>query len=132
QIFDRSSDHILAAVGRRAREAAQGRSTILVAENEPQDTRLVRSLGEGGFGLDALWNDDFHHSAMVALTGRSEAYYSDTRGEAQELISAAKYGYLFQGQQYEWQRQARGPPTRGLPPATFVTFLRTPDQIAHS
>lgn len=43
------------------------------------------------------WNDDFHHGAMVALTGRGEAYYSDMRGEPQEFISAAKYGYLFQG-----------------------------------
>src|SRR5438067_3331720 len=58
QIFDRSPEHILAAVGKRVRETARGRSTILVAENEPQDTRLVRPLDEGGFGLDALWNED--------------------------------------------------------------------------
>jgi len=132
QIFDRSTDHILAAVGKRVREAARGRSTILVAENEPQDTRLVRPLGEHGFGLDALWNDDFHHSAMVALTGRSEAYYSDTRGEAQELVSAAKYGYLFQGQYYHWQRDRRGTPSWGLPPASFVNFLQNHDQVANS
>src|SRR5205814_1888145 len=83
---------------RRVRHAARGRATIVVAENEPQDTRLVRPESEGGYGLDALWNDDFHHSAIVALTGRSEAYYSDTRGDPQEFVSAAKYGYLFQGQ----------------------------------
>src|SRR5262249_4457443 len=98
QIFDSSAEHILAAIGKRVRDAARGRATILVAENEHQDTRLVRPLGEGGFGLDGLWNDDFHHSAMVALTGRAEGYYSDTRGEPQELVSAAKHGYLFQGQ----------------------------------
>ena len=90
----------------RARRRPGDRTILLVAENEPQDTRLVRPLEQGGYGLDALWNDDFHHSAMVALTGRAEAYYSDTRGEPQEFISAAKYGYLFQGQQYHWQRQA--------------------------
>ena len=81
--------------------AGGGRAVdLLVAENEPQTTRLVRPIADGGYGLDALWNDDFHHSAMVALTGRAEAYYSDTRGEPQEFISAAKYGYLFQGQHY--------------------------------
>ena len=111
QIFDRSTDHILAAVGKRVHEAARGRSTILVAENEPQDTRLVRPLDQGGFGLDALWNDDFHHSAMVALTGRAEAYYSETTGGPQELVSAAKYGHLFQGQYYAWQEMPRGTPT---------------------
>ena len=56
----------------------RARSIVIVAENEPQDTRLVRPTADGGYGLDALWNDDFHHSAMVALTGRAEAYYSDT------------------------------------------------------
>jgi maltooligosyltrehalose trehalohydrolase len=132
QIYDASSDHILAAIGRRAREAARHRTVLLVAENEPQDTRLVRAPGEGGYGLDALWNDDFHHSAMVSLTGRAEAYYSDTTGHPQELISAAKYGYLFQGQPYHWQRKRRGTPAWGLPPAAFVNFLQNHDQVANS
>src|SRR5436190_7809455 len=132
QIFDQSSEHILAEVGRAAREAARGRSIVLIAENEPQDTRLIRPLAEGGYGLDGLWNDDFHHSAMVAMTGRAEAYYSDTTGSPQELISAAKYGYLFQGQHYEWQRQSRGTPSWGLPTSAFVAFLQNHDQVANS
>jgi len=132
QIFDQSSDHILAEIGRAARDAAGARRIVLIAENEPQDTRLVRPLDEGGYGLDGLWNDDFHHSAMVALTGRSEAYYSDTTGGPQEFVSAAKYGYLFQGQHYFWQRQPRGTPSWGLPPAAFVGFLQNHDQVANS
>jgi len=132
QIFDRSPTYIVAEIGARARAAAGDRSIVIIAENEPQDTRFVRPLGEGGYGLDAVWNDDFHHSAMVALTGRAEAYYSDTRGEPQELISAAKYGYLFQGQHYDWQRQPRGVPAWGLPPTAFVAFLQNHDQVANS
>ena len=132
QIFDRSPEHIIAAIGRRAREAAGGRSIVVIAENEPQDTRLVRPLDAGGFGLDALWNDDFHHAATVALTGRAEAYYSDTHGQPQEFISSAKYGYLFQGQHYRWQRQSRGTPSWGVPPAAFVTYLQNHDQVANS
>jgi maltooligosyltrehalose trehalohydrolase len=93
---------------------------------------LVRPAAEGGYGLDSLWNDDFHHSALVALTGRAEAYYSDTRGEPQELISAAKYGYLFQGQHYMWQRKARGSPALDLPPARFIVYLQNHDQVANS
>jgi maltooligosyltrehalose trehalohydrolase len=132
QIFDRSADHVITAVGRRARAAAGRRHIVLVAENEPQETRLVRAIEDGGNGLDALWNDDFHHSAMVALTGHAEAYYSDTRGDPQEFVSAAKYGYLFQGQHYDWQRNRRGTPAWGLPPAAFVVFLQNHDQIANS
>jgi maltooligosyltrehalose trehalohydrolase len=132
QIFDDSPDHVIAAIGRRAREAAGGRSVVVFAENEPQNTQLVRPLDEGGYGLDALWNDDFHHSAMVALTGRAEAYYSDTRGDPQELVSAAKYGYLFQGQPYHWQRKRRGTPSWGLAPSVFIHYLQNHDQVANS
>jgi maltooligosyltrehalose trehalohydrolase len=132
QIFDCSTPHILTAVGVRAREAAGRRSIVLVAENEPQDVRLVRPIADGGFGLDALWNDDFHHSAMVALTGRAEAYYSDTTGQPQELISAAKHGYLFQGQYYSWQQNPRGTPCWDVPPEGFVVFLQNHDQVANS
>ncbi|MGH9142944.1 MAG: malto-oligosyltrehalose trehalohydrolase [Vicinamibacterales bacterium] len=131
-IFDRSDEHILTVIGRRAREAAGERQIVIVAENEPQQTRLVRSTDDGGYGLDALWNDDFHHSAMVALTGRAEAYYSDTRGEPQELISAVKYGYLFQGQHYSWQRDHRGSASWGLAPSAFVAFTQNHDQVANS
>jgi maltooligosyltrehalose trehalohydrolase len=132
QIFDASSEHTLTSIGRAAREAAGARHVLLVAENEPQDTRLVRPIDEGGYGLDAVWNDDFHHSAFVALTGHREAYYSDTRGEPQEFIAAAKYGYLYQGQHYNWQFQSRGKPSWGLPASAFVAFLQNHDQVANS
>ncbi len=96
----------------RARARPLDGAILLIAENEPQDARLVRPPGDGGYGLDALWNDDFHHSAVVALTGRSEAYYTDYHGRPQEFVSAAKCGYLFQGQRYAWQKQRRGTPRR--------------------
>jgi maltooligosyltrehalose trehalohydrolase len=132
QIFDASSPHILADITRRTREAACGRGVIIVAENEPQDTKLVRPLAQGGYGMDALWNDDFHHTAVVAMTGRNEAYYTDYRGTPQELISAIKWGYLYQGQYYSWQKQRRGTPAFGIPPAGFVNYIQNHDQIANS
>ena len=131
-IHDASDEHIIAAISRRVREAARGRKTILISENEKQHVRMVRPIERGGYGLDALWNDDFHHSAVVALTGRNEAYYSDHRGVPQEFISAARRGYLFQGQRYAWQKQPRGTRTDGLPPAAFVTFLENHDQVANT
>ena len=129
---DRSTDHILALIARTARSAARGRRILLIAENERQESRLARPQGEGGYGLDALCNDDFHHSAAVALTGRREAFFSDHRGAPQEFISAAKRGYLFQGQRYAWQQQKRGSRTDGLDPATFVNFIENHDQLANS
>jgi maltooligosyltrehalose trehalohydrolase len=82
--------------------------------------------------LDALWNDDFHHSAMVALTGHNEAYYTDYLGTPQEFISAVKYGYLYQGQRYKWQKKRRGTAALDLDPASMITFIQNHDQIANS
>jgi maltooligosyltrehalose trehalohydrolase len=126
-IHDLSEEHILAALSKRVRAAAGSRSTYVVAENEPQDTRLIRD-----YGVDAMWNDDFHHSAIVALTGRNEAYYTDYRASPQEFISAAKYGYLYQGQRYAWQKKRRGAPALDLEPWNFVTFLQNHDQVANT
>ncbi|MDQ3920294.1 MAG: malto-oligosyltrehalose trehalohydrolase, partial [Acidobacteriota bacterium] len=131
-MHDDSPEQILAALTRELREAAAGREVIVVAENEPQQTRLVRPPARGGYGLDGLWNDDFHHTAMVALTGRGEAYYSDYKGTPQEFVSAAKYGYLYQGQRYKWQRHRRGTPAFDLPPQVFVNFIENHDQVANS
>ncbi len=131
-IFDNSKEHILAVIGRTVREAANGRPTLVIAENEPQQVQQVRPQEQGGFGFDALWNDDFHHTARVALTGRTEAYFSDYRGTPQELISAVKHGFLYQGQYYLWQKKRRGTRTKGIPPEAFVTFLENHDQVANN
>jgi maltooligosyltrehalose trehalohydrolase len=132
QIFDTSSPHIIAEITAAVRDAANGRGTLVVAENEPQDARLVRQHADGGFALDALWNDDFHHAATVALTGRDEAYYSGYRGSPQEFLSAAKYGFLYQGQWFEWQRGRRGRPALDVAPWHFIIFTQNHDQIANS
>jgi maltooligosyltrehalose trehalohydrolase len=131
-IFDSSTPHILAEVAGAVRSAARGRETIVVGENEPQHAALVRPLRDGGCALDALWNDDFHHSARVALTGRNEAYYTDYRGTSQELISAAKHGFLYQGQWYAWQHQRRGQAALDLSPSNFVNFTENHDQVANT
>jgi maltooligosyltrehalose trehalohydrolase len=132
QIFDDSPSHILAELSATVRAAGGRRATYIVNENEVQQTHLVRPAAEGGFGMDSLWNDDWHHSAFVALTGRNEAYYSDYLGTPQEFISMAKYGYLYQGQRYKWQQARRGTPSLDLHPAHFVNFTQNHDQIANS
>lgn len=131
-IYDQSDEYLLATIQRKAREAARPKEIYLIAENEPQDPSLVRSADERGKGLDALWNDDFHHSSRVALTGCREAYFTDYAGSPQELISAVQWGYLFQGQKYSWQNKPRGDAALDLPPSAFVNFLENHDQVANS
>jgi maltooligosyltrehalose trehalohydrolase len=131
-IHDSSTPHVLAEIVRRARAAAGTRRIWIVGENEPQDTMLLAPIEHGGCGFDALWNDDFHHTARVAIGGANDGYLHDYRGTPQELISALKRGFLYQGQVYAWQRNTRGTPAIGLPPSRFVHFLENHDQVANT
>jgi maltooligosyltrehalose trehalohydrolase len=132
EVKDDSNEYIIGAIGRAAREAAHPRDIILVAENERQEAKLIFPRKKGGDELDAVWNDDFHHTAVVALTGKREAYYSDYVGSPQEFISAAKYGYLFQGQPYFWQEAPRGSTAFGARPEAFVAFIENHDQVSNT
>ena len=131
-VKDASPRHVLAEIVAAARAAAGKIPIYIVAENEPQHTVLARRPEQGGYGMDAMWNDDAHHTAVVALSGRREAYYRDYQGSAQELISCARFGYLYQGQWYSWQQQRRGTPALDLLPNSFVTYLENHDQVANS
>ncbi|MGH7982700.1 MAG: alpha-amylase family glycosyl hydrolase [Candidatus Udaeobacter sp.] len=171
-IRDQSDEYIIGAIGRAAREAAGSRSVLLIAENDLQEAKMVRprslefrlqatrryfapppdsvnaelQTSTGGDDLDGMWNDDFHHSAVVALTSRNEAYFGDYLGAPQELISAAKYGFLYQGQARSWRKALRGTPTRSgglqsaasgaaafnIAPEVFVCFIENHDQIANT
>ncbi len=132
QIFDSSADYILATIVRSVQEVAGNRQLYISGENEPQNTQLIKSRDKDGYGFDALWNDDFHHSAIVAATGRSAAYFSDYKGGPQEFISNLKYSFLYQGQFYQWQKKQRGTPTFGIPPTAFIHYLQNHDQIANT
>jgi maltooligosyltrehalose trehalohydrolase len=132
-IYDDSASHILSEISDAARRAAASRDIILIGENEPQDVRCIAPTTKGGFGLDAVWSDDFHHSARVALTGFHEAYYEDYRGRPQELISAAKRCFLYQGQYYAWQKKNRGTAVLDSHPSeAFVFYLQNHDQVANA
>ncbi|HYP78766.1 MAG TPA: malto-oligosyltrehalose trehalohydrolase [Steroidobacteraceae bacterium] len=130
-IFDKGQSHVLAELAAAARTAAGERQILVIAENEPQCATHLLPVEEGGLGLDAMWNDDFHHTARVALTGRRDAYYHDYLGSPQEFVSTARHGFLYQGQYYPWQKQARGAPMRS-PVSACVAYLQNHDQVANS
>jgi len=131
-IHDKSSPHILSDLIGRVLDNKRKIKVFNVGENEPQNTILLKSFEEGGYNFSAVWNDDFHHSAMVAMTGRNEAYYTDYLGKPQEFVSLIKHGYLYQGQWYKWQKKRRGTSTRNINPARFINYIQNHDQIANS
>ena len=130
-IRDNSDCHILAAIAQEVRKKGGSKSTYIIAENEQQNIKLALPEASLGYGLDAIWNEDFHHTATVRLIGHKEAYYTDYNGNAQEFISSIKYGFLYQGQWYSWQNKKRGSICLDVIPSCFVNFLENHDQVAN-
>jgi maltooligosyltrehalose trehalohydrolase len=130
-IVDRSPEHLILELTGAARAARAPRRTYMVGENESQDVSLLARDGAAS-GLDGIWNEDWHHAAFVALTGRREAYFTDYTGAAHEFASMARWNLLYQGQWYTWQKQRRGTDARHVPGSAFVSFLENHDQVANT
>ena len=130
-LVDRGPTHIVRELTQHARDAAAPRRVFVSIENEAQNTSFLRH-DDSDSGVDSLWNEDWHHSAVVALTGRREAYFTDYLGTASEFASMARWNLLYQGQWYSWQKQPRGGNGRAHPPAAFVCFLENHDQVANT
>jgi maltooligosyltrehalose trehalohydrolase len=81
--------------------------------------------------MDAIWVDDFHHSARVAATGQRDAYLQDYAGTARELLACALRNSLYQGQHYAWHGQPRGGAVRHHAPEHVVFYLENHDQVSN-
>ncbi|HEY7189858.1 MAG TPA: malto-oligosyltrehalose trehalohydrolase [Vicinamibacterales bacterium] len=131
-VVDRSPEHLIDELTRCCREACAPRRLFMVAENEAQEVSYLTGGDKGLAGVDATWNEDWHHSIFVALTGRREAYFTDYAGTAAELAAMARWNLLYQGQWYSWQKKGRGTDARHLPSSSFVSFLENHDQVANT
>lgn len=131
-MIDTSPEHIIAELTRAVRAAAAPRNAYVVVENQPQERRMVEPASAGGYGLDAMISDDFQHAVRVAVTGHNEFYYRDYLGTPQELVSALKYGFLYQGQRSDMRDAAYGTDNLDTPAEHFVHFLENHDQVANS
>jgi maltooligosyltrehalose trehalohydrolase len=127
QIFDQSPVYLIKEIIQTIQSHFQKKQFFFTAENETQNTWLYRECG-----IESLWNEDFHRTATVALTGHNEAYFSDYKGTPQEIISCLKYGFLFQGQYCSWQNKSRGFPSRSLSSSHFIHYIQNHDQVANT
>lgn len=131
-IVDASTPHILVEIRKKMEEKSRGRALFITAENEKQESHFVASEEEGGLGLNAVYDEDFHHTAFVQLTKKREAYLGDYAGRAQEFVSSIRHNFLYQGQWYDWQKQGRGSPALGMKASHFIHFLENHDQMANT
>jgi maltooligosyltrehalose trehalohydrolase len=130
-IFDASPRHILAEIAGAVSAGSGRRRPYLIAESHENDERYVRPLARGGFGFDAVWADDFHHSLRVGLTGEREGYMRGFRGTMRELAKVVGEGWAYQGQFDRGFGERRGTDPSALPWPAFVYCLQNHDQVGN-
>jgi len=106
------------------------RPVYLIAESERNDAKVVVPGEVGGWGLDASWNDDFHHVLHVLMTGERNGYYEDYSG-VEDLARAYRDGFIYAGQYSTFRQKRHGTSTHDLHGEHFVVFSQNHDQIGN-
>jgi maltooligosyltrehalose trehalohydrolase len=129
-LIDDSPKHFLAELSETVEEVG-GWKRFLVAEDHRNDRRLLEPRAEGGYGLDAVWADDFHHQVRVNLAGDRHGYYRDYGGSAREIAETINQGWFYIGQHAKHYGGPRGSDPNGLAPERFVFCIQNHDQIGN-
>jgi maltooligosyltrehalose trehalohydrolase len=131
-IFDFGARHILEelAVAVHRQASTLGRRVLVIAESDLNDPRLVRPRELGGYALDAMWNDDFHHAIHAALTGERDGYYMDF-GQRVDVAKSFRDAFVLDGRYSEYRRRRHGAPADNLPGERFVVFIQNHDQVGN-
>lgn len=131
-IYDFSALHILQemteAVHRQG--TALGRQVYVIAESDLNDVRVINSPVSGGYGLDAQWNDDFHHALRTLLTGERAGYYADF-GHLSDLVKSYREGFVLSGGYSSFRRRRHGSSSAEIPPGQLVVFSQNHDQVGN-
>ena len=129
-IFDNSHVHILREMKDRISAQPGGEVKYLIAESDLNDTCLVDRPQNGGYGLDAQWSDDFHHSLHTLLTGESNGYYMDF-GSTGDMAKAYGEGFVYTGQHSRFRGRMHGTPSAHVHPCRLVVDSQTHDQVGN-
>lgn len=130
-IVDQGPRHFLAELAARIRETITERPVRLIAEDHRNLNTLLLPPAKGGWGLDGVWADDFHHEMRRLLAGDREGYYRDYTGTTTDLAATIQQGWFFCGQYSEHLEEDRGTDPTGLPSQAFVLCLQNHDQVGN-
>jgi maltooligosyltrehalose trehalohydrolase len=131
-IYDMSAHPFLQELAEKVEKfsASSGRKRYLIAESNLNDTRIIRPRELGGFGFDAQWNDDFHHSVHALLTKENAGYYADF-GKMGQLVKSVREGFVYTGQYSIFRERRHGNSSIDRPANQFVVFSQNHDQIGN-
>jgi maltooligosyltrehalose trehalohydrolase len=131
-IFDQSAYPFLEELGDEVHALGTelGRNAFLIAESNLNAPHLIQPKARGGYGLDAQWNDDFHHALRTVLTGDRSGYYEDF-GTVDQIGKAYRNGFVYTGEYSEFRKRRHGRPDPDMPGAQLVVFSSNHDQVGN-
>lgn len=131
-IFDFSARHILEELSDEVRKRARklGRQVHVIAESDLNDSKIIRSKKQGGYGLSGQWNDDFHHAVHSYLTGERQGYYEDF-GRLDDISKAIKEGFVYDGKYSHFRKRCHGNSVRGIASEKLVVCIQNHDQVGN-
>ncbi len=131
-MFDSSAKHFLRELGDAVHKEAQrlGKQVVVIPESDLNDVRIINPPETGGYGLDAQWNDDFHHALHALLTGERNGYYQDF-GSIAHLDTAMSEGFVYSGQYSAYRKRRHGISSKERPAQQFVVFSLNHDQAGN-
>ncbi len=131
-IHDHSPKHIIEEIAENVHALGRelGRPVCVICETDENDARYLRPRPRG-FGVDAVWSDDFHHALHTLLTRESRGYYQDF-GRGEQLARALGEGFAFQGEPFQyWQGTPRGTSPHDIPLCRHVICAQNHDQVGN-
>ncbi|HLI80775.1 MAG TPA: malto-oligosyltrehalose trehalohydrolase [Candidatus Binataceae bacterium] len=132
-ILDFGAKHLLAELSEKFHDEAKklGRKAYLIAESDLDDVRVITSVANGGWGMDAQWNDAFHHAVHTAITGDHHGYFLDYAG-LPDLRKAIVEGYVYDWRFSKFRKRFHGSSSKERPGSQFVVFTQNHDQVANA
>ncbi|MCI0693085.1 malto-oligosyltrehalose trehalohydrolase [candidate division KSB1 bacterium] len=131
-IFDMSARPFLQKLAERVEEFSKNarRKFYLIAESNLNDTKIIRLRELGGFGMEAQWCDDFHHSLRTLVTGENRGYYVDF-GRVEQFVKCWQEGFVYSGQYSPYRKRRHGNSSKDMPAQQFVVFSQNHDQVGN-
>jgi maltooligosyltrehalose trehalohydrolase len=129
-IVDDSEPHLLKELA-AAVHAATDRIVLVTAEDDRNLARIAAPVETGGYGLDALWADDFHHQVRRLTAGDQDGYFASYTGTTVDLARTVQQGWFFTGQIAAHSGRPRGTDPSSLGFEQFVVCIQNHDQIGN-
>lgn len=138
-ITDFSGRHILADIAYAVHKYGKynNRTTFVTAEDDDNYRIKIGPPTHNGYGLDGVWNIDFHHALHALVTGERSGLYKDFsvserfKSPAEALLKAFVDGWVYDGFYRERYKKTWGTGFEYINSTRLIVYNQTHDQAGN-